>query len=517
MTSFKYFLLFICFTAILTSEAQSVFQKQYTTADDSEYPGFAALPDGSYLLAFGQNRPDERTDACLIMLNGNGDTLWTRFYGGSEKEYFTAVAPCSDGGFIAAGNIYDTLSGNDVFLARADPEGVLEWSAEYQFDGQEYVTNVMETSDGGFLIAGQHNDYSEIFFIKTNSIGDTLWTKYSSDWLFMCGISEKDNEYLIAVINYSTFGDGIDGMLISVSSEGEVVSARDYGGVAGITAEYFEDMIKTMDGNFVFAGTIYNTGFVNDIWLCKINGAGDVLWSKRIYAPEIHSTYSVNECSDRSFLITGEANDRYYIVKTDSTGNALWGMEYLNTDFDAWPHMIRYVGGTSDGGLILAGATDNASNHATVLKTDYAGYAHCADSVFDLTTEDYDLHRHNYAFHPVAFPVIKVTGPSQSYNGGIVINTICESDVVEEIQDKDQVAVFPNPASEFIYITDQAGHPLTLMKSITIYDMMGKDVREYLLPQNEISISGIASGMYLVRITDQKGNTSTTELEIVRK
>ena len=53
------------------------------------------------------------------------------------------------------------------------------WTKIFATSGDDYGEYVEETSDGGFIIVGT-TDYSggdDVFLIKTNPAGDTLWTR----------------------------------------------------------------------------------------------------------------------------------------------------------------------------------------------------------------------------------------------------------------------------------------------------------------------------------------------------
>jgi len=85
-----------------------------------------------------------------------------------------------DGGFLLAGNTTSTSDGTwgnggkDIFLIRIDASGSMLWSKYLGGSGDEVPGDIIETSDGGFLIAGTATlaGQSSMFLIKINSLGE---------------------------------------------------------------------------------------------------------------------------------------------------------------------------------------------------------------------------------------------------------------------------------------------------------------------------------------------------------
>ncbi len=73
-----------------------------------------------------------------------------------------------------------------------------------------------------------------------------------------------------------------------------------------------------------------------------------------------------------------------------------------------------------------------------------------------------------------------------------------------------QYTLFPNPAAAQVTIRAKDATK-SRMKSLELYDMLGRKLDSYLLgagkSEHQIALEGLDAGMYLVKITDQKGNT----------
>ncbi|HXB41396.1 MAG TPA: T9SS type A sorting domain-containing protein [Bacteroidia bacterium] len=130
------------------------------------------------------NNSNNAYDALLMKLNKLGDTLWGKTYGDSlnSTEAFK-VKPMPDGGFAVYGSTDAFSSGQkDFFLIRTDSSGNRIWSKTYGSVGPDNAEDFLALPQGGFLLMGNtpsvaHGNDWDILFVRTNDLGDTLWTK----------------------------------------------------------------------------------------------------------------------------------------------------------------------------------------------------------------------------------------------------------------------------------------------------------------------------------------------------
>ncbi|MFQ5868905.1 MAG: hypothetical protein ACE5JC_03275, partial [Candidatus Zixiibacteriota bacterium] len=126
--------------------------------------------------------------ACVLLLVSTtaalepGDTLWTRAYGGSGYDRGYSVQQTSDGGYIIAGYTESFGAGDyDVYLLKTDSSGDTLWTRTYGGSDWDRGYCIQQTSDGGYIITGESwsfgAGYSDVYLLKTDSSGDTLWTR----------------------------------------------------------------------------------------------------------------------------------------------------------------------------------------------------------------------------------------------------------------------------------------------------------------------------------------------------
>ncbi len=116
-------------------------------------------------------------DILLVRIDESGETLWTRTYGGGGHEYGYGVRQTRDGGFVVVGSTDSYGAGGaDAYLIRTDADGDTLWTRTYGGPGDDAGRSIDLTWDGGFVIAGWVTDVGTCL-IRTDSSGDTVWTR----------------------------------------------------------------------------------------------------------------------------------------------------------------------------------------------------------------------------------------------------------------------------------------------------------------------------------------------------
>ncbi len=184
-----------------------------------------------------------------------------------------------------------------------------------------------------------------------------------------------DGGYLVLGTTRSYGNGSYDAWLLKIDAQGREVWNRTYGGTGG---DWLYGIMPTADGNYVMAGatsSASNGGF--DAWLVKVNGNGDLLWSKNYGEDYNDAAFSVAVMDDGGYALTGywgvSAGDNdFLVIRTDAEGFPLWDRRYQNGVQDWGKAIIA----SSDGGIVVAGwtkSTTSSKPQAYLLKTDGDG------------------------------------------------------------------------------------------------------------------------------------------------
>jgi uncharacterized delta-60 repeat protein len=352
------------------------------SGDDRAY-SIQQTSDGGYVIAGSkQNTTTLDFDAYVVKTNGNGDTLWTRIYGGFGLDVAVSVWQTSDGGYFIGGYTASFGAGGyDFYVVRTNSTGGTLWSRTYGGSGAEVAYSCQPTTDGGFVMAGYSNSFGaggyDVYVVKANSNGDTLWTRTygrSGDEGALSVQQTSDGGYVLA--GYTTsFGAGLnDFYVVRTNSTGDTLWTRTFG---GSNLDQANSVLQTADGSYIIAGTSSSFGAGGvDIYVVKTNNSGDTLWT-RTYGGGLNDyTYSIQQTntSDSGFVIGGYSasfgaggND-FYLIRVHGNGDAVWTQTFGGSNAD----LARAIRKSTDGGYVIAGYTNSFGaglNDLYVVKT----------------------------------------------------------------------------------------------------------------------------------------------------
>ncbi len=96
----------------------------------------------------------------IILLPGDAGAVpveeWNRTFGGARSDIAHSVKPTSDGGYILTGWTESYGAGKkDAWLIKTDKNGSEQWNKSFGGTGDDEVSSVQQTLDGGYIIAGR--------------------------------------------------------------------------------------------------------------------------------------------------------------------------------------------------------------------------------------------------------------------------------------------------------------------------------------------------------------------------
>lgn len=131
-------------------------------------------PDGGYAFAGITSFRSGSLDFWLLITDTNGDSLWSRAYGGLENDLCTTAAMTADDGYILAGYTESWgEGGRDFWIVRTDVNGDSLWSCTFGGGANDCCTSVQQSADGGYMLAGYTSSFgaggSDCWLIKMDS------------------------------------------------------------------------------------------------------------------------------------------------------------------------------------------------------------------------------------------------------------------------------------------------------------------------------------------------------------
>ena len=218
-------------------------------------------------------------DFWVIRLNDTGGIKWQRAVGNTSVDMANCVRQTADGGFIVAGQTYSDANGHlgfyDYRVVKFDSTGNLAWQKVYGGQDCENATSVLQTTDGGYLVAGTsgssdgdittaHGGY-DYWLLKLDDTGAIQWQK-------------------------SLGGDGSDGACFDSRT-------------ASIN--------HTADGGYILAGSTQSTNgdvtglhdFQSDCWVVKLTSTATVQWQRCLGSSDMEGATSVLQTADGGYVV----------------------------------------------------------------------------------------------------------------------------------------------------------------------------------------------------------------------
>ncbi len=309
----------------------------------------------------------------LIKTDTNGSEQWNTIFGiinrSDPGDIAYSISQTEDGGYIAAGRTYALTAGySDFWLIKTDENGKELWNRRLGGKYYDMAFTAEQTSDGGYVIAGGTDSYGagsqDALLFKTDSDGNEQWSRTFGGKNFdeVSSIIESDDGgYVLAGKTGSNSVGYYDAWLIKIDENGNERWNRTFGGAEGnhAYADAANSVQKTEDGGYVLAGKTgsYGAGFF-DAWLIKTDKNGIEQWNRTFGGKGDDEAYSVQQTPDGGYVIAGTtdsygAGNDAWLIKTDENGNEEWNKTFGGSGYDAFRSVIP----ESDGNYILAGGT----------------------------------------------------------------------------------------------------------------------------------------------------------------
>jgi len=311
--------------------SQSYYQKTYGGSATETGTVVDLTSDGGYMIAGTTNSfGSGSNDIFLVKLDASGDTLWTKAVGTGGSETGAWLEQTADNGYIITG------TNGSLYLNKVDASGISVWAKSYGGSSNDEGTSVQQTPDNGYIVAGLTSSSGagaiDVFLIKTNTNGDTAWTKTYGGSANDRGYSvdqTSDGGYIVCGQTNSFGAGGSDAYLVKVNSTGMVQWSKAYGGSAD---DEGRSVAQTSDGGYIVTGTTASFGAGGeDIFTFKTDGSGVVQWSKTFgeFDGDDNSNCIV-QTTDGGYVLTGSTTSYgsstvvAYLLKLNGAGNPEW-------------------------------------------------------------------------------------------------------------------------------------------------------------------------------------------------
>jgi uncharacterized delta-60 repeat protein len=526
------FLFFALFPLLLFSQIQPEWSMVYNGADNYFDNGtaIAADPLGNVIVGgVSVSITNGAPDFIVIKYNPAGEQAWSQVYNGTGnyEDHLAAVTTDNNGNVLVTGAGYEGSSRKDFVTIKYTSSGAISWKSVYKglnVDNDDAATDIVAGDDGYIYVTGSSAGVSSSMWtdfatIKYSSEGDTIWTRRLGDggmgndrataiaidpygFVYVTGYVEADvsQRYNYATVKYKPNGD--------------TSWVRVYNG-SGSDEDRAYAIAVDQERNVYITGASWGN-FYDDFATIKYDSNGVQKWVSRYNGPvnSYDKAYDLKLDSQGNVYVTGESggtggNYDYCTIKYNNDGGEEW--------------VARYNGPDNLDDIATSLVVDNQGNISVT------GYSKNTPSPFisttDMVTIKYNpagqeqwVHRFNgpgdnddngAAITADNAGNVYITGTSEYYGqqnaSDIITVKYAGATSVQDLTENVQISVYPNPAHQHLTV---AGH--CHIKQLEIINLTGKVVCSIInsgqgQSENTVDVSGLAQGVYLLRIITDTG------------
>ncbi|MBA3664160.1 MAG: T9SS type A sorting domain-containing protein [Bacteroidetes bacterium] len=358
-TLFKLLILISIFSFSVNYYGQVFFQKTYPTTFDKTSRDILPTADGGYILAGSTNNTTiNDCDLNVVKTDNAGNLLWEKQFGGSLPDYAYSMVETSDGNYFITGYTQSFGGGDlDVYLIKIDPSGNLLWQKDIGSFTNEEGREIIKTSDGNYVICGSSNlgPNSQAMLMKIDLAGNVLWTKKYGGANQEFGNSAKECSDGGFILTGQTFSSGQNGdtYLVRTDVNGDTLWTKTYGTAL---ADEGVCVVNNSDGSYTFVVRDSTASRDVDVRVIKTDASGNLLWNK-VYSGTLKDTpKSICSTADGGYMIGaisrsfGWINPDMWLLKLDGGGDTLWTRHFGGSD-----HEHCHKAKEWDGGYIAVG------------------------------------------------------------------------------------------------------------------------------------------------------------------
>jgi hypothetical protein len=343
------------------AQGDTLWSRRYGGASDDYGSGIVLMSDGGFLVAGSSNSFSSQSEFYLLRISSAGDTGWTRTFGYAGRNIFTT-------GLGRHGNLYSAY-GNSV--ATGSPtEGrcvYVDSSGYYSGFRRDYSTpNDLMIYNGavdphGYLLVGAiaTATYSVGYVVMDPSDDQAPFISQTYDngtrSEFHAAVRLNNGRYVAGGWSQPNDTPEQDFLLVGLTSTGAQQWSQRFGGEG---EDYISSLIQTSDGGLAFTCPTTSYGTNGDVVLFKTNSQGGVQWFRTFGGDGEDHGHTVLQTPDHGYLIVGHT-ESYGVggdviaVKTDSVGTQQWLRHWGGDGLD----VAESAALTPDGGYVIVGTT----------------------------------------------------------------------------------------------------------------------------------------------------------------
>jgi hypothetical protein len=277
--------------------------------------------DGGYFI-FGETDSFGAGDRdfFLLKITKDGSEEWFKTYGGTGREWPYGMLSLSNGELLIYGLTEFIGGGRDLYALRVSQEGDIIWEYIVERPGEELFLDAIETPEGNLVLAESVEEDGGL--VKLEADGRLQWEhRYElPGWQYPSQVAQtEDGGFLLAGFSMSSSPQQADTWLARCTSTGELEWETSLGDPT--FDDYVNSMICLRDGTYLIGA------IANSVLLSRVDKDGNVLWRRSLLERQtVYGGMALIEPEGGGYLVAGLIqiiNGRSYdafLLRTDTEG-----------------------------------------------------------------------------------------------------------------------------------------------------------------------------------------------------
>lgn len=329
------------------------------------------IADGGFLLAGSTHARGK--GGSLVKVDHNGALQWSRFFAGSDLAWFTAVAPATGGGFLAAGQNTSKESPADRWFVMTDSAGNTLWNRTVLHDGAQGVNSIVRVRDGFIVCSYTETDTDgiDISLTKYDDSFTMIWDRtiggvYHDEAFHL--LETSDGGLLLSGISQKGTDRGSDrATAIRLNFLGEEKWRRELRSPGGALFRAATEH----RGRYYLCGTARTSTNMQDALVAAFDSSGTHLWTKSFGGERDDAASGIAAVNGRIGICGSTSTDSLgnqdaWLLVLDQNGTVQAEQRYGGRFFDAATGIAArtdgfaiigttasFTSGSSDGFLII--------------------------------------------------------------------------------------------------------------------------------------------------------------------
>lgn len=200
--------------AKLNANGEEQWEKTFGNGVRNSFSSISKAINGGYILAGGVAAKEDvqfigtDQDCYIAKIDEQGNLEWERIFGGSMRDQANDVKATADGGYIIAGTTNSLGAGYiDAYVVKINHNGNIEWQKTFGGAGDDVAVSIVETADRGLVFVGSIEPFGpgtknrDVYLVKLDNAGSTIFEKmFGGDNVdsASCVVQTSDGGYAIA-------------------------------------------------------------------------------------------------------------------------------------------------------------------------------------------------------------------------------------------------------------------------------------------------------------------------------